>query len=247
MSHPLYKLGRLKPRIDKRTLKLATILRRGLKQLPPEYSFDTKYPGIPLPMFANDQYGDCVIAGRAHQTLRFEFMEQNKVIKITDKDVLNEYFKETGGSDSGLVMLDSLNAWRKGWKVSSKTYKIKAYAAIPPAAKDSIQQTIFSDVGCYVAIDLPLSAQKEFDAGKPWAKTTGPGTTIGSWGGHCVYVVGYTTTGPTCITWGQRQQMTWTWFKKYCVEAYAVIDALNSTKKKQLFNEKAINEFLSSL
>jgi hypothetical protein len=30
-------------------------------------------------MFANDYHGDCVIAGRAHQTLRFEDKEQNKM------------------------------------------------------------------------------------------------------------------------------------------------------------------------
>ena len=36
----------------------------------------------------------------------------------TDQDVLTEYFKETGGPDHGLVILDSLNEWRQlGWRV----------------------------------------------------------------------------------------------------------------------------------
>ena len=38
-------------------------------------------------MFANDTYGCCVISGRAHQSLRFEDIEQSKVIDITDKDI----------------------------------------------------------------------------------------------------------------------------------------------------------------
>jgi hypothetical protein len=68
-------------------------------------------------MFANDQYGDCVMAGRAHQTLRFELAEQKKVIAISDEDVTREYFQETGVADSGLVVLDSLgvaNQWLDG-------------------------------------------------------------------------------------------------------------------------------------
>jgi hypothetical protein len=53
-------------------------------------------------MFGNDTIGDCVIAGRAHQTLRFEDIEPGSVLEaeslmITDKDVLKEYYKETGG------------------------------------------------------------------------------------------------------------------------------------------------------
>ncbi len=46
------------------------------------------------------------MAGRARQTLRFEDIEQGSVLMISDKDVLREYFKETGGPDTGLIVLD---------------------------------------------------------------------------------------------------------------------------------------------
>jgi hypothetical protein len=39
-------------------------------------------------------------------------IEQGSVVMITDKDVTREYFKETGGPDAGLVVLDSLKAWQ---------------------------------------------------------------------------------------------------------------------------------------
>ena len=72
-----------------------------------------------------------MIAGRAHQTLRFEDIEQGSVLMINDKDITKEYFKETGGVDSGLVVLDSLNAWRhNGWKVGKQTYTIKGFAEV---------------------------------------------------------------------------------------------------------------------
>src|SRR6266545_1991492 len=96
--HPIFKLGKAPAKRDARNLMFAAILKAPVA-LPKEYDFDLKHPGIPTPMFANDDYGDCVIAGRAHQTLRFELIEQGSVMMIPDAQVLKEYFKETGGAD----------------------------------------------------------------------------------------------------------------------------------------------------
>ncbi len=124
-AHKVFKLGKAAAKKDKRNLKFATLLRATTPALPDNYDFDVAHSGIPTPMFGNDVHGDCVIAGRAHQTLRFEDIEQGSVLMIEDKDVLKEYFKETGGPDGGLVVLDSLNEWRhNGWKVGKHTYKI---------------------------------------------------------------------------------------------------------------------------
>ena len=98
---PNYKLGKLPARRDNRNLKMRAILREIIP--PPSYDFDATHPGIPTPMFANDHLGDCVIAGRAHQTLRFEDVEQKKVISISDDDVTKEYFSESGGKDLSLI------------------------------------------------------------------------------------------------------------------------------------------------
>src|SRR4051794_36306669 len=115
-THKVFKLGKAAAKKDKRNLKFASVLRAAAPKLPSSYDFDAAHPGIPTPMFANDTYGDCVIAGRAHQTLRFEDVEQGSVPTITDQAVVKEYLKETGGPDSGLVVLDSLNEWRSaGW------------------------------------------------------------------------------------------------------------------------------------
>src|SRR6185436_14556727 len=114
-QHPIFKLGKRKPRRDPRNLMLRSILRTPVK-VPEEYDFDTAHVGVPTPIFANDRLGDCVIAGRAHQTLRLELIEQDTVIAITDQEVIREYLTETGGGDTGLVVLDSLKVWRKrGW------------------------------------------------------------------------------------------------------------------------------------
>jgi hypothetical protein len=134
-AHKVFKLGKAPAKRDKRNLKFAAVL-KALPKLPTKYDFDTTDPGIPTPMFANDTYGDCVIAGRAHQTLRFEDIEQGSLMMISDRDVLKEYLRETGGVDSGRVVLDSLSEWRhRGWKVGRRSYKIKAYAEVNRCAR----------------------------------------------------------------------------------------------------------------
>jgi len=72
--HPFFKLGKNPAKRDKRNIKLAAILKK-IPAVPPQWDFDgdvAKTP-IPTPMFLNDNLGDCVIAGRAHMTLRFEY------------------------------------------------------------------------------------------------------------------------------------------------------------------------------
>ena len=82
--------------------------------------------------------------------------------------------------------------------------------------------------------------------GQPWTTTTGVGSAPGSWGGHYVYVCGYTPAGPVCITWGKKQQMTWRWFNKYCDEAYAIFDAKNNFKKA-VINNTALKSMLKTV
>jgi len=245
--HKVFKLGKATAKKDNRNLMFATLLRATLPALPASYDFDLSHPGIPTPMFGNDTYGDCVIAGRAHQTLRFEDIEQGSVLMITDKEVLREYMKETGGQDTGLVVLDSLNLWRqKGWKVGKHTYKIKAFAEVAFRDRNQVRQAILSDVGIGLGVQLPIDAQAQVQTGQPWDVTTGPGSAPGSWGGHYIFVPGYTPAGPVCVTWGRKQQITWAWLNKYCDEAYAIFDAKNRFKKK-LINVAEIDTFLNNL
>lgn len=246
-THKLFKLGKADARRDERNLKFATLLAASPPKLPKRYDFDVTHAGIPTPMFANDDYRDCVIAGRAHQTLRFEDIEQGSVLMISDKDVLREYLKETGGRDTGLVVLDSLDQWRqKGWKVGTKRYYLRAYAELTPRDHEEIKRAIFADVGAGVGLRLPKSAQQQMQTGQPWDVTTGPDAKPNSWGGHYVYLVGYTPEGPVCVTWGRKQQMTWRWFDKYCDEAYALFDAKNAFKKS-FIKEGALASFLETV
>jgi hypothetical protein len=246
-KHPLFKLGKGRAQRDRRNLKFAAILRAPAK-LPAEYDFDVEHQGIPTPMFANDRLGDCVIAGRAHQTLRFERLEQKKILTIADVEVIKEYFKQTGGRDTGLVVLESLKLWRsRGWRAAKASYKIQAFSELDRKKRNEIKQAIVLDVGVGIGLSLPISAEAQFDAGKPWDIVSGPRGKINSWGGHYVLCSGYTKRGPVCVTWGRKQQLTWRFFDKYCDEAYAIIDKLNQKKARKSIDAGAVKAFLAAL
>lgn len=244
-NHPIFKLGKDKARRDKRNLQLRTVLTPA--PVPDEYDYDLDHPGIPTPMFANDRLGDCVIAGRAHATLRFENFEQKgAILAITDRVVVNEYLRQTGGNDNGLVMLDSLSQWRqKGWRIKSRPYRIQAFAEINRGNHTEVKRAIIANIGVYIGLGLPITAQDQFQMGQPWEYVGGSGAGIYSWGGHCVYCSGYTTDGPICVTWGRKQQMTWGFWNKYCDEGYAVIDRINKFRKT--LNTRLVEEFLQTV
>jgi len=207
------KLGKKPARKDTRTLKLSTIL-KALPPIPPTFDIDAQYPGfVDDNMYLNDTYGDCVIAGRGHATLRFERFEQGKIIPIGDSDISTEYFKETGGGDTGLVMLDSLNEWRQtGWKAANETYKIHAFASVDWTNHIEVMAAIYLMEGIYLGFQVPQSALDQFKAKHVWDVVPDDG---GIQGGHCIYtlayitITGYNAVGPVCMTWGKRQQMTW--------------------------------------
>jgi hypothetical protein len=246
--HRIFKLGKAPVKTDPRNFRFAALL-KAAPPSPPEFDFDLTHPGIPTPMFGNDIYGDCVIAARAHLTLRFEDIEQGSIQMISDKDVTKEYFKETGGPDSGLNILDSLNLWRQtGWKCGpkKKNYKIHAFAQITVSNHSEVKAAIYLLTAAYVGIALPQSAQSQIQTGRAWDVVKGPGSSPNSWGGHCVMIPGYNKTGPVCVTWGRKQQMTWAFFDKYCDEAYALVDEANSVKSNAIDVQKLM-QLLQSL
>lgn len=234
-------LGRLPVKKDKRNIQFKDLL---FKQLaaPSQYDVDKAMKLIiDNPMYGNDEYGDCVIAGRGHHTRRMEYKEQNKILQITDQEILNEYFKETGGQDSGLIVLDSLNKWRQnGWIAGGANYKIQAFSQIQPRDLNSLKQAIYLDLGVGCGIAFPDSAMDQFNKGQWWGVVKG--ATIE--GGHYVYIVGYNAHGPVCVTWGRKQQMTWNFWKKYCEECYVMFDAKDSTK---FINFSKLQELLEKI
>lgn len=255
-----YKLGKLPAKIDARTLELYYVL--NTTQLPPLPSFydfdDAHQTTIPLSMFGNDKVGCCVIASRANQILRFEFEECKYHIPITTQIVIDEYYREQnyGGNkcwltailqkkpDKGLIMLDSLNDWRKtGWNLYDNQYTIYAFAALNRTDHEEVKQAIYLLNGVQIGVTITKDAMNQFNVGQTWDIT--PDTRIV--GGHAVYLVGYDATGPICITWGKKQHMTWAWWDKYVDEAYAIVDNKNTWASNSVINVELLDQYLHEI
>ncbi len=224
MSHARFKLGAREQRIDSRTLQLAEYLNIG-RLRPAPSSIDWSHPVPNWPMMLNDKEGDCTIAGAMHLDQLWT-ANTGKMIVCPDADIEKAY-ESIGGydpnhpdtTDNGCVMLDVLNHWRK---VGIGGRKIAGYTRVIPTHQEMVKQTINLFGGIYLGVKLPLSAQEQ----SIWSVLpTGP-TGSGfpnSWGGHCVPVVAYDPTYLICVTWGALLKMTWSFFRTYVSEAYAVL------------------------
>ena len=75
--------------------------------------------------------------------------------------------------------------------------------------------------GLYIGLQLPLSAQ--YQETWDWNGSLTGDDRPGSWGGHAVDVVRYGAAGLTVVTWGSLKAMTWSFWDRYCDEAYCIL------------------------
>lgn len=218
------KLGRKAIKTDSRTLRLAKYFTAALPPPPP--SRDWSHGITSFGELMNDTLGDCTIAAVGHAIQVFTANASTEAY-ITDAEALQYYEKWDGynpadpSTDQGGVCLDVLTNFRQQGFAG---HKLLAFAAALPANAQHVQQAINLFGGVYIGLGLPTSAQNQ--VGKVWEVVPDDGTgntTPGSWGGHCIFVCAYDTTGLTAITWGALQKMTWNFWNKYVDEAYALV------------------------
>jgi len=219
------KLGKLPAKDDRRTLRLRSYIEPTL-DVPETFCTDWRFMQfVPNRMFRNDILGCCVISARANQSLRFELRETDTLPEIDDAEVEREYFKESGGQDTGLYMLDSLKAWRsQGWEFSWRTYVIHAFGAVDFHDEQLVKAAIYLCHGIQVGFSVPQSCIDQFNSDQIWTPKFWDGGIVG---GHAIYVMDYDRDGVTCMTWGRRQRMSWPFWHRYVDEAYAVVDSRN--------------------
>lgn len=222
------KLGRLKPKFDRRTLQFA----KYFSTLPyvPQTSHWLNAP--PLGMLMNDSIGDCTIAGIGHAQ-RIWSKQNNIDYAMTDAQALEAYIAvtalenngvgynpSTGENDNGCACLDVLKYARN---TGIGGQKIGPYVQVDVSNHSHVEHAQFWFGGLYIGINMPVSAQSQptmWDV--PKGGLTGPGTP-GSWGGHCTFECGCSPIGLDTVTWGERITMTWNFWDAYVEECYAII------------------------
>lgn len=217
-----YRLGKQEPRHDPRTFQLARYLTDELPPAPAHVSWAEKVEQ--WGMLANDRYGDCVPVGALHLAQNWTAYASTEYVP-TEQEALTAYTAMTGfdpndpNTDNGTVMLDALNHWRRAGIAG---HQIMAYAACEPGNVEHIKDSIHLFAGSYVGMSLPRSAQGQQVWSVPPQGPVGDGRP-GSWGGHCVPIIAYSSRRLICVTWGQLKPMTWRFFRTYCDEAYAAL------------------------
>jgi hypothetical protein len=226
-----FRLGKLPPRFDDRTLRFASYLTPELA--PPPASIDYATAVKSWPMMGNDTTGDCTCAAAGHMIEEWTAnIGEEKT--VPDATILAVYDHFTGGNpDAGVAMLDVLNYWRA---TGIGGDRIRAYAQLEPQNASEARDAIFLFGNCYLGLALPdfaVAPGTNFLA-TPWSvPPQGPvGTAAPNpANGHCVPLVAYDSRQAWAVTWGALKPMTWQFFEAYMDEAFAVLspDWISST------------------
>lgn len=221
-----FRLGKLPAQPARPHLKFSPVLQERLTA--PPVSMDWQDDRIVWPMYANDQWGDCVWAEVGHAVNQATWYATGVEVEPTDKDILAAYtavtgFKPNAGppgsnpTDQGTNMQDAMAYWRK---TGVGGHKIVAYAALDVSNLTEIKQAIALFGSISIGFNFPDSAMTQFNAGEIWDVVKGAKIE----GGHCVLAGAYDQAGVGVVTWGAETKMTWAFWKKYVDEAYVSFD-----------------------
>jgi hypothetical protein len=215
-------LGKLPVKHDDRTLLFASYAKA--TQLP---TGNTDVVAPEIPMYANDRVGDCGVAGQAHMVTSWIWKDEKRVVLPTEAEVLLTYKQISGWngvvndpSDTGVVLLDALNNWRRNGIYGQ--HKIGAYVKVNPRNAVDMRAAAYLFGGLYLGFNLPayvapLNRWALRDDPKDWRSEPG------SWGGHCVNLARWTSRDKRVATWGGLLGVTYEFIQRYCDEAYAVL------------------------
>lgn len=219
------RLGKRPARRDSVKLKLANYIDKSVLPKPPA-SFGHEQGVQAWSMLGNDQYGDCVFAGGAHETMLWSTVG-GKPAQFSDHSVLSDYAKVTGfdpsrpETDQGTDMQEAASYRRKTGLLDAHghRHRIAAYVAITPGDlhEHLVALYLFGSVG--IGIEFPASAVDQVNAGKPWTvRSRSPIE-----GGHYIPLVARRSSRFRCVTWGMVQPMSDGFFRKYNDESIAYV------------------------
>ena len=184
-------------------------------------------------VLGNDQYGDCVIAGAAHETMLWN-AEQARIVPFTDQNVLANYSTITGfnpsdpSSDQG-TDYEAAAQYRRKTGIVDAAGKIHGIDAYLDVTRDPthLAEAIWLFGAAGICLAFPDYAMDQFNRGQPWDVVPGqPEPTEG----HYVCGVGRNAGGNiVAVTWGQLQVITPAFLTKYMQAgiAYVSLERLN--------------------
>jgi len=205
------------------------------------------------PMSLNDQLGDCTIAAANHTQMAWNQYARGSSKSWTDQQCLDAYSAIGGyklgdpSTDNGCVMQDVLSAWRKDGIAGDK---ILAYAALRKWSDAIRLQALYQFGSIYTGINLPQSAETQFDDNQAWTPVAGSPNA----GGHCIdtqaQLDANVPNGIRVISWGRAVPVAASFYMDYTEEAWVIVsqDFIEvNGKNPDGLDLTAMNEALASL
>lgn len=224
------KLGRKPTHFNSHHLRSFMVLQKHLNILPPPPANSSDYikavnavTNGNWGMDGNDLYGDCTCADVSHQLMLWT-ANVGTILIPTAAQTLALYSAATGfdptkpSTDQGAEIAAICDYVEKNGHLG---HKLTAYAPIDPTNISHVMWAIQMFGTVKIGVDLPDSAETQFDNNEIWDVV--PGAT--SVGGHDVCLCRYHTVNGEllfdCVTWGKTQTLTLNFFKAYCNEVIA--------------------------
>jgi len=188
-------------------------------------------------MLGNDNASCCVFSGAAHLEYIWSVEGGRERVRITTKNVLSDYSAVTGydgteATDNGADMQDAAEYWRTTGMLAAdgKRHKIDCAVPLEKGNFDQLVMALWLTGGAGIGLQLPKSAEDQFDHHQPWSVVPSEIR-----GGHYVAGVGRDQNGNIpVVTWGGIIPMTQAFYEKYSDEAYVYLNP-------EILNEKGLS------
>ncbi len=215
------RLGRVRSKTRRNVVHLADFVDLAAAEPPARVDYYTKAAASLTRMYLNDQYGCCVVSGKAHSFGVWSGNDSDSggVVTGSDQEILSQYRKWCGhlGNDSGCIIDEVLTRiLNEGMVLNGKTHRIDGFASVDHTNKKLVQVALLLTGSATIGINLP-SAWANSDV---WDVTNSRIV-----GGHDVSVVGYDERGVYVSSWGRVYLMTWAAFlsTRWVEEMYVVL------------------------
>lgn len=231
-----YKTGRKPPQFTPKMLKGARFMKDMLVALPapPAVSADfvsavmkqAPKSSYPWGMGGNDEWGDCEDCVVSHYLMSRSANVGTMIMPTTEETLA--LYSATTGFDPKNPATDQGSSLSEVCAYLGTTgflgHKSLGHAPIVtdqmgPTQITRIKQGVQIFGGVNVGVNLPASAEPQFDAGVPW--TVSGDLTIE--GGHAIFAVGYDNNYVHFVSWGRLQRASWAWVLKFVEEAWVEV------------------------
>jgi len=248
-----YQLGKLPAAPRPKDLRFSAYRTDGGIQVPDTFGHQELIAPDGWGMLGNDQVGNCVFAGADHESLLWN-TEAGVTVEFTADTAIADYSAVTGyqpgdpSTDRGTDVHNALE-YRRTVGIQDTVggrHRIAAYVSVTPGEFDHLLQALYVFSAVAIGVELPDTAEQQFQAGQPWDVV--PGARIV--GGHYVCAVGRPGLDVVdIVTWGRVQPMTRRFFETYCDECYALLSAemLNSGETLEGFDLEQLQADLATL